>query len=115
MIQNWAYATMTEKPGIPKELLNEPFFMLIERPDHDRPYAFGIKWYRQIKGHLHQFGFYVTLDHKRSSSVIEFVKKRWLEDVDTYDRTYDRWNWIPFIGPRLVAYFTRDLFKFPSI
>lgn len=114
MIPNWAYATMTDKPGIPKELLR-PAFIIQERFNAPFPYLFGIKWYRQIKGHLRQFGFVTNLDHKRSSSVIEFVKKRWLEDIDTYDRIYDRWSWIPFIGWRLVKYFTRDLFKFPSI
>lgn len=118
MIPNWCYATITDRPGIPKELL-KPTFVIHEKSDRSNPlqtsYMFGIKWYRQIKGNLRQFGSVTRLDRKRSQSVIEFVKQRWLEDIDTFDRAFDRWNWIPFFGPKILAYVTRDLFRFPSI
>ena len=117
-IPNWCYAASTDRSPRFRPELFKPHFMHFSRHFADRGesgYVFALKWYRQIKGQWRQYGQLVYTETLLEGRVRAFVEKRWLEDADTYDRLVDRWEWIPFIGPRIVKKLAGKLFRIAPI
>ena len=114
MIPNWCYHTLKE----PNMKIPKPLFMVVDKPEDDplqHTYYIGIKWFRQIKGRLVQFGCTRTVPKLPSKSVLAFIEKLWMEDIDIYDKMQDRWDWIPLVGHYLSKRATDDLFRIPPL
>lgn len=111
MIPNWCYSTMIDYGGIKPSQLKTQFFTKISC--NGKP-CLIVKWYTHNKGVLQQSGVAEVVEKLPEGRVLDFIKNRWLSDIDTAERVIARWNWVPFIGYWLVKFLTRNLFKIPT-